>query len=100
MAACRIASVDYMCSGSQLLGEMGRDFFENWPVWCQLFGPDPIEAASIDKYPVPKDAAGARDDEIKEATNQSSPESVFQEKGASSSDKQVGAAATTDTVGG
>ena len=52
-----------------------------------------------DKCPVPKDAADARDNEIKENTNQSSPSPMFQEKETSPNDRRNGAAATADTVG-
>ena len=54
----------------------------------------------LDKYPVPKDAADAHDNGTKETTNQGSPSLVFQEKETSSNEKQVGAAATANTVGG
>ena len=53
----------------------------------------------FDKYPVPKDAADARDNEIKENTNQGSPSPMFQEKETSPNDKRFGATATADTVG-
>ena len=57
------------------------------------------ELVSAFKCPVPKDAADARDNEIKENTNQGSPSPMFQEKETSPNDKRFGATATADTVG-
>ncbi len=73
-----------------------HQFSAIWVFWSLRVTP---QTKFSDKYHVPKDAADARDNEIKENTNQSSSSPMFQEKETSPNDKRFGATATADTVG-